>query len=183
MSTVVSSNYEESPQKLNCVHHEEQSCAQLQAELSLRTRGSPPPGSSDRLATTGPTHFPVGIWSKLRLSSLRESLLSASCLAPSREDLQLSKHSSLEEEGPPRPVAHGVPAERLANPRRGIPTSSPVGSVDAPSAPARGGPLAWCLAPLRGDSRAVDFLARERSPPPRLVAHGCPLRISCVHSR
>ncbi|CAK7900415.1 hypothetical protein CAAN4_C07250 [[Candida] anglica] len=52
---------------------------------------------------------------------------------------------------PPRLVAHGVPAERLASPAgKGV---VPRYGVCKPLrwAPARGEPSAWCLAPLRGD--------------------------------
>ncbi|CAK7904125.1 hypothetical protein CAAN3_07S02003 [[Candida] anglica] len=52
--------------------------------------------------------------------------------------------------GPPRLVAHGVPAERLASPAGKGVGSHPTGSVGRSAGPCSGGATAWCSAPLRG---------------------------------
>ncbi|CAK7910011.1 hypothetical protein CAAN1_13S02784 [[Candida] anglica] len=70
---------------------------------------------------------------------------------PSRSAPLATLNSSEEEQEPPRQVAHGVPAERLASPAGKGVGSHPTGSVGRSAGPCSGRATAWCSAPLRGD--------------------------------
>ncbi|CAK7891880.1 hypothetical protein CAAN1_19S00496 [[Candida] anglica] len=91
---------------------------------------------------------PYGVWLTLRWPLLGKS----HCVVPSSSTRSVHcscKHFLGRGTRPPRSVAHGVPAERLAVPQgRGWYHS--MGSGLRFAGPSSGRATAWCLAPLRG---------------------------------